>query len=103
MASRSPDTTHSDGALMVASHMPSPSIVRTRLSGNGTATITPSSICSIKRPRRATSRSASGSSSTPEMHAATNSPMLCPRHADGLTPQLIHSLASAYSVTNSAD
>ena len=47
-------------------------------------------------------RSASSSRSTPATQAATYSPSEWPSSARGRTPQLIHSRASAYSVTKTA-
>ena len=42
------------------------------------------------------------SENTPAMHAAANSPTLCPIIAVGSIPHDAHSLAIAYSTTNSA-
>ncbi len=71
-------------------------------SGNLTANIAPPGSACINRPRAATMARASSKENTPAITAATNSPMLCPIIDAGLIPQLIHSVASAYSTLNIA-
>ena len=102
IASTGPDTTVSLGALAAAIARSPSSIGVTSAAASVTAVIAPTGSCCIKRPRTATTLSASSSEKTPARHAATYSPRLCPRHADGRTPQAIQSCARAYSVTNNA-
>ena len=75
---------------------------RSRSSRARTASIAPGRQSCIRRARRATRRSASSRAKTPARHAATYSPRLWPIIAAGCMPQVIHSRASAYSMTNSA-
>ncbi|KRD23271.1 hypothetical protein ASE41_09675 [Streptomyces sp. Root264] len=102
IAMAGPDTTHSRGPLTAARARSPGSSGSSSASGRGTASIAPGAAFCIRRPRSATSRSASSGVSTPARHAATSSPRLCPSMAAGRTPQDIHSLASANSTTNSA-
>jgi hypothetical protein len=97
-----PDTTHSSGPLIAASDTGPGSSGATFSAGSGTDSMSPGGICCISRPRTATSRSASGRSSTPARQAAAISPTLWPTMASGRRPHAASSLASAYSTTNSA-
>ncbi|KYF90576.1 hypothetical protein BE18_42675 [Sorangium cellulosum] len=97
-----PDSTHCRGPFTAASATSSPSHPATSASDADTASIAPSGVASISRPRAATSARASSSDRHPATHAATSSPTLCPSIASGVRPQAIHSRASAYSTTNRA-
>ncbi len=102
IAASAPDTTVRFGALSAATDTPGGSSAVTTSAGARTVSIAPAGAPCIRRPRCATSPSASSRANVPPMQAATYSPMLCPIIASGRTPHDIHSCASAYSTANSA-
>ncbi len=102
MAASGPEATVSVGPLTAAIETSAASSGRSSRSGKRTDNIDPRCRSCISRPRSATSGSASSSDITPAITAATNSPTLCPIMADGWIPQLIHSLASEYSIAKIA-
>src|SRR5262249_4448398 len=101
-ASMGPETTHCSGALQAAIEMVGEMMSASSSRDSATASIAPGGQPCINRPRMAVTAIASSSDRTPEMHAATYSPMLCPTMACGPTPCAIHHWASAYSNEKSA-
>ena len=61
-----------------------------------TTVMDPAAVASMSLPRMETSLTASFSSKTPAMQAATHSPKLCPSSAAGLIPYAFAHLKSAY-------
>jgi hypothetical protein len=102
IAADGPETTVDEAVLTAAIESCLPSDGSRSPAPSGTDSIEPGAADCIRRPRAATSASASGSVMTPARHAATYSPRLWPIMADGVTPHDIHNCASAYSTANSA-
>src|SRR5690606_7358901 len=97
-----PDTTQSLGALLAAIERPLGRVEAIMSTDSRTESMLPLGNELTKRPRDAINDRASDNENTPAKQAPTNSPTLCPTNAVGSTPQLIHSLAKAYSVTKIA-
>ena len=102
MAPAVPAITQRSGALTAAMAQGAGSAACKSASGRLTASMAPGAVACSRRPRSATTLSASSSVNTPARQAATYSPMLWPSRAAGRTPCSSHHCARAYSTTNSA-
>ena len=100
-AGTGPETTLSPGPFAAARQSSPSSRGMTSPSPSRTESIAPASSPRIIRRRAAMTARASSRERTPERHAATSSPTLCPIIARGVTPHRIQRRAKAYPMTKS--